>query len=273
MSQSKIRTRILTSAAALMLWPALALAQSGSTSAPTQGSQGQSDTSGQAAPSTDSSSSSSSSQMDRNQGSGSDSSDMSGRAQQGSMTSQKQASMPNAPSSTGIDPAEVQKVFGSDVSLIDLASLDNEQVKSLQQQLQDRGHYRGNVDGIVGPKTRAALTALLAQQYSLEQRLVNQGQITDEIATSLGVDAQGRTPVSGIDMSGLPDQNQQQRPNVQSFPSPSGGQQQQPPRTAPSPSGQRGTSPATPSTPPSTPPSDSRTDDGQMDNYAPTSPR
>lgn len=266
MSQSKIRTRILTSAAALMLWPALALAQSGSTSAPTQSPQGQSPGASQTAPSTDSS------QMDR-QGSGSQGSDMSpGRAEQGSMTSQKQTSMPHAPSSAGIDPAEVQKVFGNDVSLIDLASLDTEQVKLLQQQLQERGHYRGGVDGIVGPKTRAALTALLAQQYSLEQRLVNQGQITDEIASSLGIDAQGRTPVSGVDMSGLPDQNQQQRPNVQSFPAPSDGQQQ-PPRAAPPPSGQRGTTPPTSPSRPSTPPSDSRTDDGQMDNYAPTAPR
>lgn len=269
MSESKIRTRILTSAAALMLWPALASAQSGSTSAPTQSSQGQSpDTSSQTAPSTDSS------QMDRNQVNDAQSSDMSRRAPQGSMTSQSQSSMPNAPSSAGIDPAEVQKVFGSDVSLIDLASLDNEQVKLLQQQLQERGHYRGGVDGIVGPKTRAALTALLAEQYSLEQRLVNQGQITAEIASSLGIDAQGRTPVSGVDMSGLPNQNQQQRPSVQSFPAPSNGQQQQPQRATPPPSGQRGTQPATPpSTAPSTPPSDSRTEDGKMDNYAPTAPR
>jgi hypothetical protein len=192
------------------------------------------------------------------------------RAQQGSVTSQSQASMPNAPSSAGIDPAEVQKVFGTDVSLIELSSLDTEQVKQLQQTLQERGHYRGTVDGIVGPKTRSALTAVLAEQYSLSQRLVNQGQIPQPIASSLGLDAQGRTPVSGVDMSDLPNQNQQQRPSVQSFPAPSNGQQ----RATPPSNGQRG-APSTQSPAPTQPsnPNGSRTDDAQMDDYAPVTPR
>jgi len=190
------------------------------------------------------------------------------------MTSQSQNAMPSAPSASGIDPAEVQKVFGTDVSLIELSSLDSEQIRQLQQQLQQRGHYRGAIDGIVGPKTRSALTALLAEQYSLNQRLVNQGQITEQLATSMGIDAEGRTPVRGVDMSGLPNQNQQQRSNVQSFP-PSNGSQS---GSAPS-NGQRGASPSSP--PPSPSPSDdgtsvpddSRTDDGRSDNYAPVAPK
>jgi hypothetical protein len=197
------------------------------------------------------------------------------RADQGSMTSQDQGAMPKAPPSASIDPAQVQKVFGSDVTLIDLASLDTEQVKQLQQSLQQRGHYQGAIDGIVGPKTRSGLTALLAQQYSLSQRLVNQGQIPQNLAASLGLDAQGRTPVGGVDMGDAPDQNQQ-RPNVQSFPAPSEGQQ----RTTP-PSGQQGqqgttpppSEPTPPPSEPTPPPSDSRTEDGRMDNYAPVTPR
>lgn len=267
MSQLKIRTRVLTTAAALTLWPALALAQSGSANSPSQGSQSSQsqspDTSSQTAPSAEERSHSG---MGHSQGS-----DMtSNRAQQGSVTSQSQASMPNAPASASIDPAEVQKVFGTDVSLIELSTLNTEQVKQLQQSLQQRGHYHGAIDGIVGPKTRSGLTAVLAEQYALSQRLVNQGQLPESIAASLGLDAQGRTPVSGIDMSGLPEQNQQQRPSVQSFPAPSNGQQRATP-----PSNQRGARPAKPSPAPSEPalPDDSRTKDGQMDDYAPVTPR
>ncbi len=267
MSQLKIRTRVLTAAAALTLWPALASAQSGSASSPAQSSPNQSpDTSSQTAPAAPERSHPGMADSE-----GSDIDMTSKSAQQGSVTSQSQASMPKAPSSAGIDPAEVQKVFGTDVSLIELSSLDTEQVKQLQQSLQERGHYRGTVDGIIGPKTRSALTAVLAEQYALSQRLVNQGQIPEPIASSLGLDAQGRTPVSGIDMSGLPDQNQQQRPNVQSFPAPSNGQQQ---RATPPTNGQRG-APSAPAPAPTEPsnPKGSRTEDGRMDDYAPVTPR
>jgi peptidoglycan hydrolase-like protein with peptidoglycan-binding domain len=153
-----------------------------------------------------------------------------------------------------------------DVTLVDLKSLDNEQVRQLQQTLQERGHYRGNVDGIVGPQTRSALTALLAEQYSLNQRLVNQGQITQQLAQSIGIDAQGRTPVSGVDSP----------PNQMNMPSTSPSPSQQ--RTSPStrsfpssPSGQQPSSPSMDDT--SSPPDDSRTGDDSMDHNAPHAPR
>jgi hypothetical protein len=100
-----------------------------------------------------------------------------------------------------IDPAQVQKVFGMDVALIDLKTLNKDQVKQLQQKLHERGFYRGKVDGAMGPQTRNALTGLMAQQYALNQRLVNQGQITEQFATSIGVDTRGRTPVTGVDLN------------------------------------------------------------------------
>jgi len=100
-----------------------------------------------------------------------------------------------------IDPVQVQKVFGMDVALIDLKTLNKDQVKQLQQRLQERGFYRGKLDGAMGPQTRNALTGLMAQQYALNQRLANQGQITEQFASSLGISTQGRTPVSGTDLN------------------------------------------------------------------------
>jgi lysozyme family protein len=98
-----------------------------------------------------------------------------------------------------IDPSQIQQVFGTDAAVVDLSSLDADDVRQLQTTLQERGHYRGNVDGIVGPQTRAALNAVLAEQYALNQRLINQGQVTEQLVSSLGVDAQGIAPVSGVD--------------------------------------------------------------------------
>jgi Putative peptidoglycan binding domain len=250
MSQLKIRTRIMTTAAALTLWPALALAGGDSThSAQTKDNpQGQP---------RDPSAATSDPSMDRQTQSDFE------RVQPGDtsspgVTSQNQNSMPSTPSSTGIDPAEVQKVFGMDVGLLELSSLDTEQVQRLQQTLKERGHYQGAIDGIVGPKTRSALTAMLAEQFALNQRLVNQGKITEQLAASIGLDTEGRTPVSGVDMSGLPQQNQQQRPNVQATPAPA--------------NGQRNARPASPAPSVEKAPPDSRTEDGRMDDYAPVTP-
>lgn len=166
----------------------------------------------------------------------------------------------SSPSRAGIDPAQVQKVFGMDVALIDLKTLDKEQVTTLQQALQQRGHYLGTVDGIVGPKTRSALTAMLAEQFSLNQRLVNHGQITQQLAESMGIDAQGRTPVSGVDMSALPSQSQQS-PKAPANPAPSRAQRPQPAPVHP------------PMTDETAPLDDSRTNDSTMDDYAPSAPR
>lgn len=105
------------------------------------------------------------------------------------------------PDQASIDPAQVQKVFGMDVALIDLKALNKDQIKQLQQRLQERGLYRGKIDGAMGPQTRNALSGLMAQQYSLNQRLMNQGQITEQFASSIGVDTHGRAPVTGVDLN------------------------------------------------------------------------
>jgi hypothetical protein len=120
----------------------------------------------------------------------------------------------NANQDPAIDPAQVQKVFGMDVGLIDLKTLNRDQIKQLQQRLQERGFYRGKVDGALGPQTRNALTGLMAQQYALNQRLANQGQITEQFAYSIGMDTHGRKPVTGVDMNDQAGQHPAPRANA-----------------------------------------------------------
>jgi putative peptidoglycan binding protein len=87
-----------------------------------------------------------------------------------------------------IDPSEVQRVFGSDTRLIALDSLDAATVTRMQARLQELGHYHGPVDGIAGPQTRAALGAYTRAQQALRQRLIEQNQLTTDLAEQLGVE-------------------------------------------------------------------------------------
>lgn len=86
-----------------------------------------------------------------------------------------------------IDPSEVQRVFGSDTRVIALASLDAARVTALQVRLSELGHYQGPVDGVAGPKTKAALQAYTRAQFTLKQRLLQQDQLTSDLAEQLGV--------------------------------------------------------------------------------------
>jgi len=91
-----------------------------------------------------------------------------------------------------IDPSEVQRVFGSDTRLIALDSLDAATVTRMQARLQELGHYHGPVDGIAGPQTRAALGAYSRAQQALKQRLIEQNQLTTDLAEQLGVEPSTR---------------------------------------------------------------------------------
>ena len=55
-------------------------------------------------------------------------------------------------------------------------------VKQVQQTLQDEGHYRGKVDGVLGLKTRASI-----RRFQKAENLPVTGQLNVETASKLGV--------------------------------------------------------------------------------------
>lgn len=106
------------------------------------------------------------------------------------------AATPGTPSRAGaasstprssIDPSEVQRVFGTDARVISLGSLDAASITRLQVRLHELGHYKGTIDGVMGPQTRAAIDAYARAQLALKQRLLKQDQLTPDLAEQLGV--------------------------------------------------------------------------------------
>jgi peptidoglycan hydrolase-like protein with peptidoglycan-binding domain len=64
-------------------------------------------------------------------------------------------------------------------------------VIDLQQTLQNTGHYRGKVDGVVGLRTRASIRA-----YQKAENLPVTGQLDTQTAGRLGVPAEVRDEIS-----------------------------------------------------------------------------
>jgi peptidoglycan hydrolase-like protein with peptidoglycan-binding domain len=58
----------------------------------------------------------------------------------------------------------------------------SDQVKNVQQALQDKGLDPGPIDGIIGPKTMAALRA-----FQKDQKLPETGRLDDQTREKLGV--------------------------------------------------------------------------------------
>lgn len=73
-----------------------------------------------------------------------------------------------------------------------LSQANSEQIEEVQRKLADRGLYSGQIDGIVGPRTRAALTQFHAQQG------IEGSEFGPETAEALGVDWEVQ-PVSGAE--------------------------------------------------------------------------
>ncbi len=62
------------------------------------------------------------------------------------------------------------------------AVLHREDIKKLQESLRDKGYYSGPVDGVIGPRTRAAI-----RQYQKFENLPVTGRLDTQTAGKLGV--------------------------------------------------------------------------------------
>src|SRR5687767_8624043 len=64
------------------------------------------------------------------------------------------------------------------------SSMDSQTVRQVQQALSDKGHNPGAIDGIMGPRTRAAL-----QDYKRKNNLSGASGLDQQTLDSLGVQA------------------------------------------------------------------------------------
>jgi hypothetical protein len=78
---------------------------------------------------------------------------------------------------------------------VKLSVLDEDQAQNLQTKLQELGYYKAEVDGKIGPKTRAALSQFFRDQA----QLVNRGRLSELSMTSLGFDDSEIERVRGME--------------------------------------------------------------------------
>lgn len=71
-------------------------------------------------------------------------------------------------------------------------AFDQQTVRQVQQKLKDEGHEVGQIDGIMGPKTQAAL-----KEYQKQEGMDASGQLDQETLSSLGVEAGASSAVGG----------------------------------------------------------------------------
>jgi peptidoglycan hydrolase-like protein with peptidoglycan-binding domain len=65
-----------------------------------------------------------------------------------------------------------------------MAGGNRERVKAVQQALKDKGHDPGEIDGMMGPRTQAAL-----KDFQTKEGLKSSGKLDAETMTKLGVQA------------------------------------------------------------------------------------
>jgi hypothetical protein len=78
---------------------------------------------------------------------------------------------------------------------VKLSVLDEEAAQNLQTKLQELGYYKAEVDGKIGPKTRAALSQFFRDQA----QLVNRGRLSELALTSLGFEDSEIERVRGME--------------------------------------------------------------------------
>jgi peptidoglycan hydrolase-like protein with peptidoglycan-binding domain len=91
--------------------------------------------------------------------------------------------------------ASTQTQAGTDNTAVrvNLAELNTEQTKEMQQKLQQLGFYQGAVDGKFGAGTRAALT----RYFQRQAQLASQGMVDDSAIGVFGIEATDVKPVAG----------------------------------------------------------------------------
>jgi len=75
---------------------------------------------------------------------------------------------------------------GSDLRKEASALVHTNDVEKMQEALQDRGHYRGRIDGVMGVRTRASI-----REFQKAENLPVTGEIDLKTARKLGVAGQG----------------------------------------------------------------------------------
>jgi peptidoglycan hydrolase-like protein with peptidoglycan-binding domain len=72
-------------------------------------------------------------------------------------------------------------------------------VKKMQQTLRDKGHYRGEVDGVFGLRTRASIRG-----FQKAENLPVTGELNTQTAGELGVSPEGREETGSETTKGKP---------------------------------------------------------------------
>ena len=108
----------------------------------------------------------------------------------GDTTKQPGMQQPTSPGTTGTPGAsDVTKPGAMKGESMGQAGAGNkEQVRAVQEVLKDRGMYEGEVDGIMGPKTQAALRA-----FQKKEGLQETGRLDQQTMGRLGVQKTGAT--------------------------------------------------------------------------------
>jgi hypothetical protein len=79
-----------------------------------------------------------------------------------------------------------RSAVGSDFNKEGFAAADQAEIKTIQETLRNKGHYRGKVDGVFGLQTRASI-----RSYQKVENLPVTGQLDTQTAGKLGVRPEG----------------------------------------------------------------------------------